>query len=319
MVQAVDIEIVQSVPIKVLPVSEAAQFQEPNVPAPQVVMEMPPLRALRSVVDRLKAVHKTVTVEASRAGTLALRIDSYALTLQTLFAHLRFRDDLVDDEEEEDDDDQGDSQAVARGNKRRRREDSSSVTVDAKVLGKAILMDCSSADSVLCCKASRSGDADGFLEVLIADARYSRTAWRRHLGEPRAGAARDPRGRLRLTDVLPASADAGRVSERRSEAERDDPSLVTIIVILPMPFGLASVYARRWAKRAACGGDGRATDCLKTLLLAVDERLGRLGAPASGAPSGDEHDAGPRNGDEADADDCNRGVHGRRDGCHHVS
>lgn len=173
MTQAVDIEIVQSVPIKVLPVSEAAQFQEPNVPAPQVVMEMPPLRVLRSVVDRLKAVHKTVTVEASRAGTLALRIDSYALTLQTLFAHLRFRDDLVD-EEEEDEDDQGDSQAVARGNKRRRREYSSSVTVDAKVLGKAILMDCASADSVLCCKASF---ADGFLEVFTADARCSRTVW----------------------------------------------------------------------------------------------------------------------------------------------
>lgn len=148
----------QSVPIKVLPVSEAELFQEPNVPAPQVVMEMPPLRALRSVVDRLKTVHKTITIEAGKRGTLALRIDSYALTLQTLFAHLRFRDDLVDEEEdEEDEEDTNDSDAPTRARKRRRQDDSSSVTVDAKVLGKAILMDNASADSVLCCKASCAG------------------------------------------------------------------------------------------------------------------------------------------------------------------
>lgn len=150
-----DIDIVQSIPIQVLPMSAVEHYGEPSVPAPQIVIEMPPLRALRSIVDRLKALHRSITLEASRRGTLVLRIDTLPLTLQTLFAHLRFRDDLVDEEEEEDRSDE--EMKSSRGDddserKKSNRHDTSSVTVDAKVLGKAILMDNSSADNVLCCK-----------------------------------------------------------------------------------------------------------------------------------------------------------------------
>ncbi|KAF1779480.1 Checkpoint protein Hus1/Mec3 [Phytophthora cactorum] len=129
--RAVDIDIVQSIPIEVLAMSTVEHYREPSVPAPQIAIEMPPLRALRSIVDRLKA---------SKTGTLILRIDTHPLTLQTLFAHLRYRDDLIDDEEEDEEEEE-----------RRRQQRSSSVTVDSKVLSKAILVDGQSTDSVLCC------------------------------------------------------------------------------------------------------------------------------------------------------------------------
>ncbi|RLN66860.1 hypothetical protein BBJ28_00007753 [Nothophytophthora sp. Chile5] len=140
--RAVDIDIVQSIPITVLAMSTVEHYREPSVPAPQIVIEMPPLRALRSIVDRLKAMHKTITVEASKTGTLILRIDTHPLTLQTLFAHLRYRDDLIDEEEEE---------GQEEDDRRRSQQLSSSVTVDTKVLSKAILVDGQSTDSVLCC------------------------------------------------------------------------------------------------------------------------------------------------------------------------
>ncbi|KAI9920883.1 hypothetical protein PsorP6_001715 [Peronosclerospora sorghi] len=140
--RAIDIDIVQSIPIEVLAMSTVEHYKEPSVPAPQIAIEMPPLRALRSIVDRLKALHKTLTVEASRMGTLVLRIETYQLTLQTLFAHLNYREDLVQEGEEEE---------LEEGDERQRQQGSYRVTVDSKVLSKAILMDGQATDSVLCC------------------------------------------------------------------------------------------------------------------------------------------------------------------------
>ncbi|TDH70727.1 hypothetical protein CCR75_004223 [Bremia lactucae] len=138
--RAVDIDIIQSIPIDVLSMSLVEHYKEPSVPAPQMAIEMPPLRAMRSIVDRLKVMHKTMTVEASKSGTLVLRIDTNTLTLQTLFAHLRYRDDLIEDDEEDEEE-----------KNRRQQQRSSSVTVDSKVLSQAILVDGQSTRSVLCC------------------------------------------------------------------------------------------------------------------------------------------------------------------------
>uniref|UniRef100_A0AAV1UL58 Checkpoint protein n=1 Tax=Peronospora matthiolae TaxID=2874970 RepID=A0AAV1UL58_9STRA len=169
--RAVDIDIVQSIPIKVVAMSTLEQYREPSVPAPQIAIEMLPLRALRTTVDRLKVMHKTLTVEASTTGTLILRIDTHPLTLQTLFAHLRYRDDLVGV------DDEGDQEELERQNQQR----SSSVTVDSKVLSKAILLDGQSTISVLCCitenkamvlhaiLADRFGSLTCYIPVLTPD------------------------------------------------------------------------------------------------------------------------------------------------------
>ncbi|CEG48865.1 checkpoint protein [Plasmopara halstedii] len=138
--RAVDIDIIQSIPIEVLAMSTIEHYQEPCVPAPDIAIEMPPLRALRSIVDKLKGMHKTMSVEASRMGTVILRIDTNPVTLQTLFAHLRYRDDLIED---------GGDDEEEKASRREKR--SFTVTVDSKVLSKAILVDGQSTASVLCC------------------------------------------------------------------------------------------------------------------------------------------------------------------------
>ncbi|KAJ0402207.1 hypothetical protein P43SY_008071 [Pythium insidiosum] len=140
--RAVDIDIVQSIPIQVLAMSTVEHYREPNVPPPQMALEMPPLKNVRVIVDRLRAMHRSITIEASKKGTLALRIETHPLTMQTLFAHLRYRDDLIDglaDQSEH-------SSSTADGNP-----GAFAVTVDAKVLSKAILADGNTTDTVLCC------------------------------------------------------------------------------------------------------------------------------------------------------------------------
>ncbi|DAZ94189.1 TPA: hypothetical protein N0F65_000416 [Lagenidium giganteum] len=141
--RAVDIDIVQSVPIQVMAISAVVHYQEPNVPAPQIAIEMPPLRTMRNIVDRLKSMHKSIAVEASRTGTLVLRIETNSLTLQTLFAHLRHRDDLIESPDDNDTD-------------RLHRTPSSCVTVDATSFSKAIIADSSSTETVLCCISENS-------------------------------------------------------------------------------------------------------------------------------------------------------------------
>lgn len=195
--RAVDIDIVQSVPIEVLAMSAVAHVREPRVPAPQLALEMPPLRAIRGVVERLRTLHRTITVDASRRGTLRFRIESAPLALQTLFAHLRYRADLIEQDDDSHDDESHDSDSR-----------SYSVTVDAKVLSKAILVDSNSTETVLCCTwAARVCGCVLRGEVRCGPSHSGLSAiLRRHHREPRNGAPRDPPRRLRLLHVLPPCA-----------------------------------------------------------------------------------------------------------------
>ncbi|RHY31467.1 hypothetical protein DYB32_003471 [Aphanomyces invadans] len=121
-------------------------YREPNIPPPTVALEMPPLRALRTITDRLKAMQKFLLVQAGMDGTLRLRVQSDTIVLQTLHTNLRCRPDLVDDPTSKDGE-EADGYNVDETNNFA----ASSVRVDARHASKMLSVDGNAVLTVLCC------------------------------------------------------------------------------------------------------------------------------------------------------------------------
>ncbi|ETV84166.1 hypothetical protein, variant [Aphanomyces astaci] len=60
--RTVDLDIIQNIPIEVVSMATAENYREPNIPPPTVALEMPPLRAFRTITDRLKTMQKYLLV-----------------------------------------------------------------------------------------------------------------------------------------------------------------------------------------------------------------------------------------------------------------
>lgn len=136
---SIDVDIVQSVPIRVIPIETATRIcMEPDLPLPEIAMELPPSHLLRSLVDRLKVIDRTIVIAADKNGTLRFKIHTEVLQLQTVFVNLKHRDELTSTTEALNDA-QDDGCEV-------------SVAVDARMLSKSMLIDDTSVETLLCCE-----------------------------------------------------------------------------------------------------------------------------------------------------------------------
>jgi len=78
----------QDIPVKMLLANQMASKVEPNLPEPNVHILMPPLKILRNVIDRMKAITDYVHLSANMGGELTLRIQTEMVSIQTFFNHL---------------------------------------------------------------------------------------------------------------------------------------------------------------------------------------------------------------------------------------
>jgi HUS1 checkpoint protein len=100
--------IMQDVPVQVLSPEQALQYQEPDLPEPdvrhlicfhcclkvclivlvQVYITMPPLKHIRTVIDRMKNLEQYLQLQANMAGELTLRVESEMVSVATFFRGL---------------------------------------------------------------------------------------------------------------------------------------------------------------------------------------------------------------------------------------
>ncbi|OQS01154.1 hypothetical protein ACHHYP_01723 [Achlya hypogyna] len=139
--RTVDVDIVQNIPIEVVSMASAENYKEPRVPSPTVAVEIPALRSLRTVTDRLKAMQKYLTIEAKMDGSLRLRVQSDTFALETQHVNFKPRFDLVQDAEVDGD---GSSTEVATDR-------ASTVRVDGRHFAKMLSVDGNAVTTVLCC------------------------------------------------------------------------------------------------------------------------------------------------------------------------
>jgi HUS1 checkpoint protein len=80
--------VLQDIPIKLLSSAQLAQFSEPHLPDPEVWIMMPPLKLLRSVIDRMKNVYDYLTIMANMGGELTLKVETDMVSIATFYTGL---------------------------------------------------------------------------------------------------------------------------------------------------------------------------------------------------------------------------------------
>ncbi|XP_053620146.1 checkpoint protein HUS1 [Plodia interpunctella] len=82
-------QVTHDIPVAVIPRKMWSDFHEPNVPDPDVSIELPPLKQLRTTVDRMKTMAPEVVIRASAEGRLTLQIKTDMAKVSTRFKDLR--------------------------------------------------------------------------------------------------------------------------------------------------------------------------------------------------------------------------------------
>ncbi|XP_022087084.1 checkpoint protein HUS1-like [Acanthaster planci] len=80
--------VVHDVPVNVIPKSLWSEYSEPTVPDFDVSICMPPLKALRNVVERMKNLGSYMELSANQNGEMRLRVETDQVTVSTHFKDL---------------------------------------------------------------------------------------------------------------------------------------------------------------------------------------------------------------------------------------
>ncbi|OQR97168.1 hypothetical protein THRCLA_07077 [Thraustotheca clavata] len=137
--RTVDIDIIQNIPIEVLSVASVENHKEPAIPSPNVALEIPSLKSLRTVTDRLKAMQKFLTIEANMDGSIRLRVKSDTFALQTQHVGFKPRFDLIQADGE---DENTENEPALK---------TSTVCVDGRHFAKMLSVDGNAVVTILCC------------------------------------------------------------------------------------------------------------------------------------------------------------------------
>ena len=82
--------ITHDIPIKVISTSKisAEDFQEPNISRTTLSIQLPPLKLLKHMIERMKCISEFVYLEGTDQGTLTLKIDADAVSVASYFRNL---------------------------------------------------------------------------------------------------------------------------------------------------------------------------------------------------------------------------------------
>ncbi|XP_068152693.1 checkpoint protein HUS1 [Drosophila tropicalis] len=81
-------EVVHDVPATIVPFKEWPPYLVPRVPSSQLVLNIPSLRLMRSLIEKLKNISPSLVFHASSAGELNLVAESEMATITTRFKRL---------------------------------------------------------------------------------------------------------------------------------------------------------------------------------------------------------------------------------------
>lgn len=82
--------ITHDIPVKVISSSKlsSTDFQEPNIDAAHLSIQIPPIKIVKHMVERMKCLSEFVFLEATDQGTLTFKIDADAASVCTYFRNL---------------------------------------------------------------------------------------------------------------------------------------------------------------------------------------------------------------------------------------
>ncbi|XP_049881089.1 checkpoint protein HUS1 [Pectinophora gossypiella] len=81
--------VTHDIPVAVIPRKMWEDFHEPKVPQPDISIELPSLKQLRTTIDRMRTMASEVVIRASAEGRLTLQISTDMAKVSTRFKDLR--------------------------------------------------------------------------------------------------------------------------------------------------------------------------------------------------------------------------------------
>jgi hypothetical protein len=94
--RASEVEIVHDIPIKLLRASDIDLYRPPNVPNPQVALDLPRGKLMKTIIDRMSKLAKHVVITAEQAGRIVVSIDHSSAVIKTYYSGLQPRFDALD-------------------------------------------------------------------------------------------------------------------------------------------------------------------------------------------------------------------------------
>lgn len=87
-------------PVRVIPRKEWSEHEAPNIPEFDISIDLPQLRQVRKVVERMRNMSPHLIVTADRAGNMSLKVDNDNATVTTHFQGLQVWNSSQSDQEE---------------------------------------------------------------------------------------------------------------------------------------------------------------------------------------------------------------------------
>ncbi|CAH2058098.1 unnamed protein product, partial [Iphiclides podalirius] len=82
-------QVTHDIPVTVVPRKNWSDYHEPQVPKPDISIELPSLKQLRNTIDRMRTMASDVVIRASAEGRLTLQIKTDMAKVSTRFKGLR--------------------------------------------------------------------------------------------------------------------------------------------------------------------------------------------------------------------------------------
>lgn len=87
-IQALDVELLHEIPVRVMRAQDIQYYTPPDVPMPQVQLELPYNKSMRVVLDRFKAMDRFCHVDGDMNGSLTLRVENDRVHVKTFYTNL---------------------------------------------------------------------------------------------------------------------------------------------------------------------------------------------------------------------------------------
>ena len=98
--RAMEVDVVHDIPVVVMRASEySSYYRPPDVPQPQVQLELPNSKGFKTVVDRLKNIARAIYLHGDMVGSLTLACDTESVSVKTFFTNLNPRFESMEDED----------------------------------------------------------------------------------------------------------------------------------------------------------------------------------------------------------------------------
>ncbi|KAJ3272629.1 DNA damage checkpoint control protein [Terramyces sp. JEL0728] len=89
------LQLVQDIPVKVIPPSSAVDLGEPEMPDPTLSLQFPPIIVLKKLIEKMKNLANTLTISATTNGVLEFEIQTEMLSVCSKYKDMQIYQDAT--------------------------------------------------------------------------------------------------------------------------------------------------------------------------------------------------------------------------------